>query len=702
MKVTIVGGGCAAMAAAFELTRPELGGRFEVTIYQVGWRLGGKGASGRGPHGRIEEHGLHIWMGFYENAFRLMRECYAELARDPGRCPIATWEDAFTPAPHIAVVDRTADGAWVPWTAMFPAGPGLPGDPLPSGHRWTIATYLNRSIGLVRALLAAVEPAAKVRADDPAGSGDVMQQLARMVRLGELTSLAAVLQAVTLIETALAVGGVAASNVLLGVLDSVATAARTQIEARAGDDVALERVWTVMDITLATIRGILRFGLLTHPDGFDAIDDYDCREWLQLNGAAERSLDSGFLRGLYDLGLSYEDADPSRPRTSAGQGVRSVLRAFFTYRGAFYWRMQAGMGDVVFAPFYEVLRRRGVHFRFFHRLEQVRIAWDAPSRHVEALEFDVQAELADGGEYEPLTEVQGIPCWPASPNWDQLVDGARLRGEARDFENFWDQRRVGTRTVRVGTDFDMVVLAVGVGLVPHVCADLVARDPRWRSMVDRVKTVASQAFQLWLDTDMETLGWSGPAVHLSGFVEPFDTWADMRHLVPRENWPHPPRAIAYFCNALPDVDHPPRRSDPTYPHRAREVVRENVVFFLNEHIRHLWPRAIDEQGQFRWDVLADGRAPGAPVRSGADRLDSQYWTASVNPSDRYVLTLPGSGRFRISPLDRTYDNLTVAGDWTACGFNVGCVETAIISGRLAAHSLSLSPALEAIVGYDHP
>ena len=79
VKVAIVGGGCAALAAAFELTRPQHEGRYEVTIYQLGWRLGGKGASGRGPAGRIEEHGLHLWMGFYENAFRLVRECYAEL-----------------------------------------------------------------------------------------------------------------------------------------------------------------------------------------------------------------------------------------------------------------------------------------------------------------------------------------------------------------------------------------------------------------------------------------------------------------------------------------------------------------------------------------------------------------------------------------------------------------------------------------------
>src|SRR5215470_3170319 len=110
-RVAIVGGGCAAMAAAFELTRPEQGGRFAVTVYQQGWRLGGKGASGRGVAGRIEEHGLHLWMGWYENAFRLMRECYTELTGDP-----QSWRTAFEPAPLVAVTDRTADGRWIPWS----------------------------------------------------------------------------------------------------------------------------------------------------------------------------------------------------------------------------------------------------------------------------------------------------------------------------------------------------------------------------------------------------------------------------------------------------------------------------------------------------------------------------------------------------------------------------------------------------------
>jgi uncharacterized protein with NAD-binding domain and iron-sulfur cluster len=64
-KVAVLGGGCGALAAAYWLTAtPELRDRYSVTVYTRGWRLGGKGASGRNSAeaDRIEEHGIHIWM----------------------------------------------------------------------------------------------------------------------------------------------------------------------------------------------------------------------------------------------------------------------------------------------------------------------------------------------------------------------------------------------------------------------------------------------------------------------------------------------------------------------------------------------------------------------------------------------------------------------------------------------------------------
>src|SRR5258705_8298076 len=97
--VAVLGGGIAGLTAALALTAtPALRARYAVTVYQQGWRLGGKCASSRNAaHGqRIEEHGLHMWFGFYENAFALMRRCYRDLDRPPG-APLATIDEAFTP-----------------------------------------------------------------------------------------------------------------------------------------------------------------------------------------------------------------------------------------------------------------------------------------------------------------------------------------------------------------------------------------------------------------------------------------------------------------------------------------------------------------------------------------------------------------------------------------------------------------------------
>jgi hypothetical protein len=233
-------------------------------------------------------------------------------------------------------------------------------------------------------------------------------------------------------------------------------------------------------------------------------------------------------------------------------------------------------------------------------------------------------------------------------------------------------------------------------------------------MTERVATIATQAFQLWLRADLAELGWPGPSPSLSGFAKPFDTWADMPHLIDAEAWRHPPHSIAYFCGAL--ASPPGTPGDPQHPAAQHARVRAAAIDFLDHHIHPLWPRAVRPGGGFRWELLADARAdagitshaphtPGSPGPSGhagPERFATQYWTANVNPSDRYVQSLPGSAAFRISPLDATYDNLTIAGDWTACGINVGCVEAAVMSGRLAAHAIAQSPALADIIGYDHP
>ncbi len=709
VEVAVIGGGCGSIAAAFELSRPEHQGKYHVTVYQMGWRLGGKGASGRGPADRIEEHGLHIWLGFYENAFRLMRECYAELDRDPHTHRIADWTDAFFPDAHAGVADLGHAGHWSNWTAFFPPAEGLPGDPLSTHNPFTIHNYVLRTLRLLRSLILGLrssdqetepDPPYESTPPDPAAA---LSSMLRLLEVGVLASTAAVLEAIKVLEVVLRSIAAYPHNLLVQFCELVASSARKLLEGIVTSDPAVKLRWEIIDLVIAIILGAVRFRLLTDPRGLDCINQYECREWLLENGASEGSVNSPFVRGLYDLALAYEDGDPDRPGLAAGQAIRGSLRMFFTYRGSLFWKMRAGMGDIVFAPFYEVLKRRGVTFKFFHRLQNVRLADPATlapgeKRYVEALEFDIQAETVGGKEYQPLYDVHEVPSWPSCPDYDQIVNGAALADKGWDPESHWDSTRTSTLTLEVTRDFDFVVLGIGVGAVPYVCKELVEQDTRWRMMVEKVKTVATQAFQIWMREDMPQLGWKEPPVTLSAFCKPFDTWADMTHIASEESWSEPPKSVAYFCNILADPESGADELNPDYPQKRKAEVRENAIRFLNGNIGELWPEAVVGKA-FRWELLLD---PAGSRGNDESQFDTQYWTANVNPSDRYVLALPGSMDYRISPLDNTYDNMTVAGDWTDCGFNEGCVEAAVMSGRLAAHAISNLPALEEIIGYDHP
>jgi uncharacterized protein with NAD-binding domain and iron-sulfur cluster len=194
-------------------------------------------------------------------------------------------------------------------------------------------------------------------------------------------------------------------------------------------------------------------------------------------------------------------------------------------------------------------------------------------------------------------------------------------------------------------------------------------------MVRNLGTVATQSLQLWLRADERQLGWSGEAGDVvSGFTEPFDTWASMSHLLDFEDWPEAdrPESVAYFCS--------PYDSElPTSDDAASNTVLAHAREFLDRDVKALWPGAVGPDG-FRWELLC-GAGDG-------DALKAQYWKANVDPSDQYVQSLPGSDRFRLRPGDTGFDNLAIAGDWTDCGLNAGCLEAATLSGQLAAAAIS--------------
>jgi uncharacterized protein with NAD-binding domain and iron-sulfur cluster len=707
-RVVVLGGGIAGISAAWELSKPQNRAQVgSVTVYQRGWRLGGKGASGRGVHGRIEEHGLHVWLGYYDNAFRMMRECYAELDRprtDPG-CPLLRWDDAFRPARRIGLGEQH-DEAWLPWVADFSAGAGLPGEPGAGRSPLTVPEFARRSLILLRDLAASLSVE---RRRLPTGAGVVVTTspmpprsagIGQLIRDGELASLIAAIELISLAQQEFrSLDGGIDNPVVRFVTTSLWTVVdrlRQRIEGLVAQDTAARRVWHFLDLMRATLRGIVADNLLLRREGFAAIDDQDYRAWIAGHGAAPATLRSPLVRGVYDLAFGYRDGDDDQPGFAAGTGVLLSAKLFFDYRGAIFWKMMAGMGDVVFAPLYQVLTSRGVRFQYFHRLDALRIS--AQGDEIAAIDFGVQAELRHGVDrYEPLVTIGGLPCWPSAPR-HEVLEGT---GDtvAHDYETIWSTvTEPGRLTLRAGEDFDAVVLAVPVGMHRYVCRELIEnpRTPEWRRMTEGIATAATQALQVWLKVDEAALGWPHGDVTVSGYADAFHTHASMSHLLAVEGWPADDRPVAlvYFCHTLPTTAAPP--DDPAYPDAELARVREHAVRFLREDVGRRWPASTSGDG-FLWEVLHD--TSGA---AGEARLDAQYLRANVDPSDRYVLSLPGSGRYRLRADESGYGNLFLAGDWTDSGLNAGCIEAAVMSGIQAANAVLGRPLLTGVTGFYLP
>ena len=390
--------------------------------------------------------------------------------------------------------------------------------------------------------------------------------------------------------------------------------------------------------------------------------------------------DFAFIRGLYDLVFADRGPERATRGVSAGTAVFMTSKMFFEYKGAIFWKMTAGMGDVVFAPLYEAMRGRGVEFEFFHRVDGLHVSDDGLA--IDAISLARQVDLAEENErYEPLVRVGGLPAFPNAPLVEQLsaVDGSDLA----DLESHWCQRPdAGRRLLRRGQDFDAVVLAIPVAMAAIVCRELVAQRREWHSMVEHLSTTATQAFQVWVREDERSLGWAHPGSTVSAYEQPFNTWASMDQLVDAECWPGDdrPATIAYFCGAL-DAPWPTIEDSDTYPSRWRERVVANVIRFVTCEAGHLLP-GLTGPGGMRWELLC-----GAGGKRGQAALETQFVTANVDPSDRYVQCVPGSDRFRLRSDESGFDNLFLAGDWTDNGLNAGCIEAATLSGLQAANAV---------------
>jgi len=688
-RVAILGGGMASLSAAAELMRePGASERYEITVYQMGWRVGGKGASGRnrdpGMGMRIEEHGLHVWFGCYHNAWQLLGRCYQALGREQD---LARLFQGQTDTPYMEDA-----GGWKVWPVSFPRKYGTLGD---DSLRQQLAGWL-RMIGHWLAGLAG-----RMVAHGHAGKPH-HGLLRRLVDDAEaaMASFGQHLQAL--------------EHYAQDVRQATATPAGAQDPHRAlalaaeglhalllGEPVPLDRLEDdlrrdaiMLDLGIATVRGLLADDVLLR--GFDALDGEDIRAWYRRHGARDETLQSAPIRALYDLCFAYRGGAVSWANAdfAAGAALVTVLRIALEYPDYVVYEMRAGMGEVVIAPIYQALKQQGVRFAFFHQATRLELAADA--RSVAAVHMVQQATVKDGAEYQPLFELplpdSGIPgitalsCWPSTPLLDQLEQGEALRGV--NLESAWNGwPGAGPLTLRSGEDYDLLVLGTSLAEVQRLCPGFAEKLPRWRAMFDTMVTVPTAAAQLWMNRSLEELGWTHGAVPIDAGPEPMDVWADRSDILPRERWPADgaPRSLHYLCGPLPDRWSAAPSTDPSVPATALAAATTLTRDWLDAYAGALWPASVPAgagAGGFDWQLLRD------PAGStGAARLGAQFIRANIDPTERYVLSVAGSTATRLPADGSGLANLVLAGDWTHSDWNAGCIEAAVTTGINAARAV---------------
>ena len=687
-KIAVIGGGLAASTAIFKLTsQPDWQSKYEFTIYQLGWRIGGKGASGVNPEigYRIEEHGLHLWMGFYENAFCMMKEVYTALNRKPG-APLRTFDDAFKAQPSI-IFDEIVNGKWVNWQIDLPPLPGKVGDGVFNTIEELFAAMFKMA-GQKYKEWKAAHAGANNKGCLPGFIQKFIKKEAQIVETDIINDAEKLLKDAE--ELMFKISEHENHPNHISFLKNLKKTLWDELgELVETDDIA-RRLWLIIDLFSTIVIGIMEDKVIQKKNDkfvldFTLINQYDYGQWLVMHGADKKlTVGSPLVRGMYDGPFAFLKGDINKPDAEAGTILNIFLRLAFTCKENVVWKMQAGMGDTIFAPIYQLLTRDNkATFKFFHKVKNLKLSADKKS--IEQIEIGRQVTLKK--DYNPFINVKGLDCWPSRPNYEYIADDEveQLKKENINLESHWtawkDREII---TLNHGVDFDEVIIGASLASMPVIAAELIDASTAWYNMIEKVQTVQTQAFQFWLSENDKILQ-ADYNKFLTGYVEPLDTFCAMNQLIDREAWPpaNTPKYISYVCGAFPDatVIPPPHVHD--FAAKEKQRVLQNMLQYFKNDLQHVMPGAFDSENNFKWNYLID-----INNQTGEDRLTSQFYRANIDPSERYVLSAIGSSAYRLKTNESGFTNLYITGDWIQNGLNAGFVEGAVTSGLLTAIAVS--------------
>ncbi len=681
-KVAVLGGGPAGLAAAFRLSE---GDRFDVTVYQLGWRCGGSCATGWHSAQHVIEHsGPHSLFGCFHESIGLLRQAYVELQRR-GDERFGTFEQQLVRRSTL-VMKQWWQREWRDWVVRFPEvelGRQRQQAPLPAD--FVINQIVTRTLefvqgGDLQSLLA-----------DPAAFGG--EQLRPALQQGVFRSaeqLAKVRDTITRrgsSDPLFMEAGAWSMRAMRGALQVV-------LRSLGKANLDAERAWILLDLGLTCCVGLLSDRALG-ADWVARLDGLDLRAWLLRHGLEKAHAESSPVRIWYQLMAAYEGGRPDRPSCAAGAALSSAMQILFNYEGAFSFQLKNEVGDSFIAPLVAALQHRGVRFAYFHRL------WDLipDGRGVARVVLERQAEVRDGAlAYQPFveqTELTGEGAsspvarsvWPAVPRREALarvyVDEAHpeLVARERALDNFWCPRCGPERVLEEGVDYDALVLAVTGATLRWYTRRLQRVRPAWRDLAENVGAVETQGLRFWFGSPPSESGCAtacepGPVL-TSGYLPPFCSWVAASSALASQSWPEGvrPSFVAHLSGPLESSGDWPApedfRAGNAYLVRQRERADEDASCWSSSSIAALWP--------------------GFAMRGDPNVLDLSHCArdpesrANAGPAQASLHVRPGTWRYRLrSDEPAGFDNLFTASDWAAGGFPCGSVEAAVASGLCAA------------------
>lgn len=704
-KITILGAGLSSLSTAFHLTNtPNWKENYEITIYQMGWRVGGKCASGmnQDANHRIEEHGIHIFGNFYNNVFHMLSQCYLELEFEKDE-PVKTMDQAFLPS-NFALQLENHDGKVKPWPTWLPENDEKPweGDSFVP----TLADFINEVVQIVYFLFTGKEFPSQIEDGLEKAEGlleTILQKIPFLNVSGKSNTLERMAKALVKLTTKIENSN--EPKKFLGILSYLDTIQKTILhffESTLDNNDYFRRLFIQLDYYATLIRGLINDDVFTK--GLNVLDDVDYRDWFRKHGMSEITLNSPLPQVPVNICFQYPDGNSNNPPSMSTSGYLYFIIRQIIAKGAPLYRFNGGTGEIVIAPVYRALLKRGVKFELFHKVKNLSLSSDKKS--VQKVEMEIQA-TPKNGTYQPMIKVKNRYGWPSFPDYSQLKEGEELKKLDINLESYWSGwNGVGSKSLEAGKDYDILVLGISIGAIPIIAKELLDASPKWVKMVENVKSIQTSAFQIWMNKDQKELGFT---TKLTGddfllgasYNFPNVDFSNFADLIALETWPadNTPKSLFYFCGPMQESETPPDFSDTDYPKRQYDRVKWAAAQGL-ENFANILPKAnpgpLNPSG-LDFELLSqfDPKVPA----TGIQKMNQQYFRANIDPTERYVLSVPGSAKYRLKAWDSGFANLVLCGDWIDTSLNFGSAETSIISGMLASFAICKSPKLDQIIGY---